>query len=115
MSIIKIFEDHQKYQREFSDGFGQILALEIVIKQAFVRCLHLPSLLVIWHVYNYLIILCLKYINYIYSQGRGAFKDKTELKTTSKYTLRHTESRVKICKRLRGQTKDDDKSMILVH
>ena len=47
----------------------------------------------------------------LYSQGRGAFKDKTELRTSSKYTLRHIESRVKVDKRLREESKDD-KSMI---
>lgn len=46
------------------------------------------------------------------SQGRGAFKDKVELKTSSKYTLRHTESRVKVSKRLRGGNKEDESNDI---
>ena len=51
---------------------------------------------------------------YIDSQGRGAFKDKVELKTSSKYTLRHTESRVKVSKRLRGGNKEDESKTLLL-
>lgn len=51
---------------------------------------------------------------YIDSQGRGAFKDKVELKTSSKYTLRHTESRVKVSKRLRGENKEDESKTLLL-
>lgn len=51
---------------------------------------------------------------HIDSQGRGAFKDKIELKTSSKYTLRHTESRVRVSKRSRGESKDDESKIALL-
>lgn len=59
--------------------------------------------------HGFIIVLCLveiSCINSVDSQGRGAFKDKIELKTSSKYTLRHTESRVKVHKRPREEGKD---------
>jgi len=48
-----------------------------------------------------------------YSKGRGAFKDRSELKTKSKYTLRHTEKRVNINKRPRDESKDDQSTCAL--
>ncbi|XP_065909317.1 histone-lysine N-methyltransferase KMT5B-like isoform X2 [Dysidea avara] len=48
------------------------------------------------------------------SKGRGAFRDRSELKTKSKYTLRHTESRVKINKRSRDESQDDQSSDVSI-